>query len=216
VPNFDLQTIIASVPALLIGFAFHEFAHAYVADRLGDPTPRSQGRLTLNPLVHLDLFGTIMILFYHFGWAKPVQTNPSYFKVGPVKGRMYVSIAGPLMNLVIAFVGFLLGTIVLQFIQDPALSSAMQSIFFWIIWINLSLGVFNLIPIPPLDGFAVLTGLLPDQYARKLWEIERYGMIILVIVLFTGIFGKILTPAVNGLFDLYSSIVHVILGPFLG
>ena len=106
--GFNLTTLIANIPALLIGFAFHEYAHAWAADRLGDPTPRSQGRLTLNPLVHLDLFGTLMAFLYQFGWAKPVMTNPQYFKGDKLRGRMLVSLAGPTMNLIVAFVALLL------------------------------------------------------------------------------------------------------------
>ncbi len=214
--GFDLTTLIANVPALLIGFAFHEFAHAWVADRLGDPTPRSQGRLTLNPLAHLDLFGTLMALFYRFGWAKPVMTNPSYFKGGPLRGRMLVALAGPAMNLFMAFLAVLAWLLTDHWLAASTWGPVVTIMLMAIIGMNLGLGIFNLIPIPPLDGFAVLTGLLPARYARTLWAIESYGMIILVLVLFTNILGSVLQPTVVFLFNLYYKIGHLILSPLIG
>lgn len=214
--GFDLTTLIANIPALLIGFAFHEFAHAWVADYLGDPTPRSQGRLTLNPFVHLDLFGTLMALFYRFGWAKPVMTNPSYFRGGPLRGRMFVALAGPVMNLLTAFVAVLVWLMTDHFLTGSSWSPIIDTMLVAIIGMNLGLGVFNLIPIPPLDGFAVLTGLLPARYARYLAALEAYGMIILVVVLFTNIVGTILQPTMVVLFNFYYKIGHLILAPLIG
>lgn len=214
--DFNVAAIIANIPALLIGFAFHEYAHAWVADFLGDPTPRSQGRLTLNPLVHLDIFGTLMALLYRFGWAKPVMTNPSYFKGNPLRGRMYVALAGPLMNLVVAFVGMVLWILVSFYTQGSQWSAVLSQVFQAIVLMNLGLGIFNLLPIPPLDGFAVLGGLLPARYARFLWSLEAYGMLILVIVLFTNILGVILYPAEYGIFNLYLRIARLILTPLIG
>ncbi len=214
--NFDLPSLIANIPALMIGFAFHEFAHAWVADYLGDPTPRSQGRLTLNPIAHLDLFGTLMALLYRFGWAKPVQINPHYFRGDPVRGRMYVSLAGPVMNLLVAFVSMIIWGFSVQFLQGSTWSPVVSQISMAIVLMNLGLGIFNLIPIPPLDGFAVLGGLLPRHLARKLDFLEQYGMIILVIVLFTKVLGSILFPIVNAIFSLYQNITYRILALFFG
>lgn len=214
--GFDLTTLIANVPALLIGFAFHEFAHAWVADRLGDPTPRSQGRLTLNPFAHLDLFGTLMALLYRFGWAKPVMTNPTYFKGGPLRGRMLVAIAGPLMNLLIAFLAVIIWLLTDHWLAGSTWGPVSVTILMAIIGMNLGLGIFNLIPIPPLDGFAVLTGLLPFRYARHLWALESYGMIILVLVLFTNVLGSILQPTMLFLFNVYYKIGQLILSPLIG
>ncbi|MFZ3101477.1 MAG: site-2 protease family protein [Desulfitobacteriaceae bacterium] len=214
--NFDLPSLIANIPALMIGFAFHEFAHAWVADYLGDPTPRSQGRLTLNPIVHLDVFGTLMALLYRFGWAKPVQINPHYFRGDPVRGRMFVSLAGPVMNLVIAFLSTILWGFTVQFLQGSTWLPVVSQIFSAIVLMNLGLGIFNLLPIPPLDGFAVLGGLLPRQLARKLDVLEQYGMIILVIVLFTNVLGTILYPIVKAIFYLYQTITYRILALFFG
>ena len=214
--GFDLVTIIANIPALLIGFAFHEYAHAWVADRLGDPTPRSQGRLTLNPFVHLDLFGTLMALFYQFGWAKPVLTQPHYFKGNQTRGRMLVAIAGPLMNLVMAFLGVLLWIFTLSFLHDTAWASTLIVVFRSIVAMNLGLGVFNLLPIPPLDGFKILHWLLPSRFAKALHTIEAYGMFILVVLLFTNLVGIVLSPVVNWLYVTYANIAIFLLKPFVG
>ncbi|MBC2723044.1 site-2 protease family protein [Desulfosporosinus sp.] len=212
--DFNLTTIIANIPALMIGFAFHEFAHAWVADRLGDPTPRSQGRLTLNPFVHLDLFGTIMALLYRFGWAKPVITNPHYYRGDKRRGQILVALAGSIMNLVIAFVLMLLWFITMLGIQGSEWSGIISLVFQSAVLMNLGLGVFNLLPIPPLDGFTVFGGLLPERFAPQLRVIEQYGMIILIVLLFTDILGKILSPAVIGIFYAYQKIISLILTPF--
>lgn len=214
--GFNLTTIIANIPALMIGFAFHEFAHAWVADRLGDPTPRSQGRLTLNPLVHLDLFGTLMALLYQFGWAKPVMTNPRYYKGNMRRGHMQVALAGPIMNLLTAFVAFVLWYLTMHWIHGTTWSSIIRPIFQSIVLMNLGLGVFNLLPIPPLDGFAVLRGILPERFDPQLHVLEQYGMIILVIFLFTDILGSVLFPAINGIAYAYQTIITLVLSPFLG
>lgn len=195
--NFDLTTLIATVPALLIAFAFHEYAHALAADRLGDPTPRSQGRLTLNPLVHLDLMGTLMVLLFHFGWAKPVQTNPRYYKMNPVRGHMLVALAGPVMNFFVALVATILYGLLIIWLGDSSWYPVFSPLMSTIILLNIMLGIFNLLPIPPLDGFSVLAGILPSRWAYKLRMIEPYGFIILMVVMLTGIFGKILGPLID-------------------
>lgn len=214
--GFDLPTIIANIPALMIGFAFHEFAHAWVADRLGDPTPRSQGRLTLNPLVHLDLFGTLMALLYRFGWAKPVMTNPQYYRGNKQRGQMLVAVAGPVMNLLTAFIVMILWFLTMHWVQGSAWSSIISLMFQSTVLMNLGLGIFNLLPIPPLDGFAVLGGVLPERFAPQLHVLEQYGMLILIIILFTDILSKVLSPAVVGIFYAYEAIISLILTPFLG
>lgn len=215
-PDFNITMIIANIPALLIGFAFHEYAHAWVANRLGDPTPRSQGRLSLNPFVHLDLFGTIMALLFRFGWAKPVITNPHYFKGDRRKGLMMVAIAGSIANLIIAFVAMFFWILSMSWIQTSEWGSIISLIFQSIVLMNLGLGIFNLLPIPPLDGFTVLGGLLPESYEPKLQVLEQYGMIILLLVLFTGVLGKVLSPAVIGIYNLYQKIIILMLTPFIG
>lgn len=214
--DFSLPGIIANVPALMIGFAFHEFAHAWVADRLGDPTPRSQGRLTLNPFVHLDLFGTLMALLYRFGWAKPVMTNPLYYRGDKRRGQIMVSLAGSVMNLLVAFVVMFIWFVTMLSLESSQWSEILSLVFQSTVLMNLGLGIFNLLPIPPLDGFGVLSGLLPGRYAPQLRMMEQYGMIILVLLLFTDVFGKVLSPVRFEIFYAYQKIITLILTPFLG
>ncbi|ACL21445.1 site-2 protease family protein [Desulfitobacterium hafniense] len=213
---FNLTTIIANIPALLVGFAFHEYAHAWVADRLGDPTPRSQGRLTLNPFVHLDIFGTLMAVLYSFGWAKPVMTQPHYFKGNKERGRVLVSVAGPLANLLVAFIAMMLWVLTLAFLEDSSWTGTLSTIFMSLVIMNLGLGVFNILPIPPLDGFSILRGVVPGRYSKVLDTLETYGMFILVIILFTNFLGVILQPAVSGLYAFYRDTALFLLSPFIG
>lgn len=213
---FNLTAIIANIPALLVGFAFHEYAHAWVADRLGDPTPRSQGRLTLNPFVHLDIFGTLMAVLYSFGWAKPVMTQPHYFKGNKERGRVLVSVAGPLANLLVAFIAMMLWVLTLAFLEDSSWTGTISTIFMSLVIMNLGLGVFNILPIPPLDGFSILRGVVPGRYSKVLDTLETYGMFILVIILFTNFLGVILQPAVSGLYAFYRDTALFLLSPLIG
>jgi len=177
------------IPAILIGLTFHEYAHALVADRLGDKTPKFQGRLTLNPFVHIDIIGFIMIMLIGFGWAKPVETNPRAYK-NFYKDDLKVSLAGPLANLVVAFLGALLIGIfsklgLLSLSNMGNLSSIIISILSAIISINCMLFVFNLIPIPGLDGFHILRDLFPSTFYRVSDYIYRYQLIILLVFVAT-------------------------------
>lgn len=185
---FDLQGMLLTLPALLVGLTLHEFAHGFVAYLLGDPTAKNMGRLTLNPIRHLDPLGALFLLVFHFGWAKPVPVNPMYFKGDRQRGMLLVSLAGPLTNLIIAA-----ATAVAWKIIEPR-DSIMLSIIFYIFSINIILAVFNIIPVPPLDGSKILAGLLPRKYMYVIFNIEKYGYIILIILMFTGITGMILTP----------------------
>ena len=178
-----LLSLVLTLPAVLIAITFHEFAHAFAADKLGDDTPRRQGRLTLNPLAHLDPVGSLMLVFAGFGWGKPVEINPSNFKrtISMSKGEAIVAIAGPLMNL-------------LTLIQTTII-------------INIGLGVFNLIPLPPLDGSKVLKHFLP--YKVKDW-FERYSQvfyIIFVVLWVTDLAGIIISPVISAV---YTGIVSLI------
>jgi Zn-dependent protease len=175
--------MLMSIPGILIGFTFHEFAHAYMATRYGDPTPGRQGRLTLNPIAHIDIWGFALILLAGFGWAKPVQTNPSYYRGSVRKKDLIVSMVGPLTNLAIAVVTAVIFVFVYRLGAFNAVSPAAETVIGMIegvIWMNLVLFVFNLIPIPPLDGFHVLTDLLPSSYYRFIYTVEKYGYFILL------------------------------------
>jgi len=189
----NIPSLIISVISLIIAITIHEFSHALAADRLGDPTPRSQGRLSLNPLKHLDPIGTLMIFLVHFGWGKPVVIDPYNFK-NPKKDEMIVSIAGPASNLILA----ILLSIIFRLLPLNFLSALIIST---IIQLNVLLAVFNLIPIPPLDGSKILLNLLPTHLSEQWQEIfNQYGFILLIILLFL--------PIVNG-----STLVSVIMTP---
>lgn len=180
--------------ALSIAISVHEFSHAFAADRLGDPTPRLQGRLTLNPLAHLDPVGTIMLLLMHFGWGKPVQFDPFNLR-HPRRDSAIISVAGPISNFVTAAVCAillqLLFTLRLTFLSTPGVGIVvylLTTVLQPIIILNIGLGVFNLVPIHPLDGFKIVEGLLPEKYAHQWHELESYGIIFLLFLVFP-IFG---------------------------
>lgn len=184
----DPIALVSIAVGLVIAATIHEFAHAYTADRLGDPTPRNQGRLTLNPLAHLDPLGSLLIFLTGFGYAKPVQINPANFSDWR-RGTLLVAAAGPLANVTLAFIlGFPFKVGLLDFTgtADPTLR--MANIFIYeMIRINAVLAIFNLIPIPPLDGSKILVGLLPAAQAVSYARLQRYGLIILVILVVTPI-----------------------------
>lgn len=187
--------------SILIALVFHELAHGYISHKLGDPTPSRDGRLTLNPMAHLDLFGTICMVVFHFGWAKPVQINSQYYKNRKL-GTVLVSLAGPCMNFILALIGTLLITL---------LPETIFSLFlYYFVSINTSLGVFNLIPIPPLDGSKVLGAVLPEEIYFGYMRYEQYGMFLLMILLMTGVLTPILTVLVNFMFRLYDILLFFI------
>lgn len=168
------------IPGILIGFTFHEYAHALMADKLGDKTPRFQGRLTLNPFVHIDPIGFIMIILIGFGWAKPVETNPSAFKKY-YKDDLKVSIAGPIANLVVAFVMAIFTAILFKYQNTSNLLSIVFSIFLEALNVNCMLFVINLIPIPGFDGFHILRDLFPKFFYKISDSLYRYQFIIMIL-----------------------------------
>ncbi|MCP3891335.1 MAG: site-2 protease family protein [Desulfobulbaceae bacterium] len=198
-----ITELIILAPPLLMALTFHEFAHGYVAYRLGDPTAKTLGRLTLNPLKHLDPLGTIAFFFIKFGWAKPVPVNPAYFR-NPKQDMLWVALAGPATNLALAVASALLAKAI-WFIASAIPYSAMAEAFLVPIngmliasvWINLVLCIFNFLPIPPLDGSRILTGLLPNEMARSYMQIERFGFIIILVLAFSGILSKVIFPVIN-------------------
>jgi len=185
--GLDTATLLYLGVALVVAATIHEFAHAYVADRLGDPTPRAQGRLTLNPLAHLDPLGSILILLAGFGWAKPVQINPMHFRDWR-RDTIIVAAAGPLANITLLFalgVPFKLG--VLDFG-----GSTVDRLLVTVIQINAMLAVFNLIPVPPLDGSKILMGLLPPAQAVSYARLQPYGVLILLLLVMTNVLSVVL------------------------
>lgn len=197
------QVVIVAVP-LLLALTLHEAAHAYAADRLGDPTPRRAGRLTLNPLAHLDVVGTLVfVLTRMIGWAKPVPVNPSYFR-RPRRGMLWVALAGPAANLALA------GAFALAYhLLASAVGAGVRlglPVGVWLflvsvaragVIVNLGLALFNLMPIPPLDGSRVLAGVLPGGAAAAVYRLERYGMVLLLLVVFSGALDRTLYPALR-------------------
>ncbi len=178
---FDFKSILLSAPAILFGLTIHEFSHGYVAWRLGDPTAKMMGRLTLNPLKHLDPIGTIALFLFHFGWAKPVPIDPRNFR-HPTRDMAISGLAGPAANLLTAAVtGLILRVLILFHVGGFV---ALLTSYF--VLFNLILCFFNLIPIPPLDGSRLLYHLLPPNLAAAYGQLERYGFLILIGIILVG------------------------------
>lgn len=197
--------MIFRIPALLIALTVHEYAHARVAVAFGDPTPRIAGRVTLNPIAHLDPFGLLMLWIAQFGWAKPVPINPYNFRNGRT-GVILVSLAGVAANFLTALVCAIL--LKLSFRMD------MPRELFWVLQMtiqyNVVLAVFNLIPIPPLDGSQIITSVLPGRQAYAFESIGRYGPFILMFLVITGVIGIIMHPFMSGIIHLINLIVSLI------
>ncbi|MEI6100480.1 MAG: site-2 protease family protein [Eubacteriales bacterium] len=200
------MNLLYSLPAILIALSFHEFAHAWAAWRMGDPTAKNAGRLTLDPIRHLDLIGTVCIILFQFGWAKPVPINPRNFK-HPKRDEILVSLAGVAMNFLISFIAFA----VLAIVYKGVVGDIASTIIDYIMILNIYFGVFNLIPIPPLDGFHIISALFIKKAGQVVAALYRYGFIILFILLLTGAFSFIMKAALNGVLSVYISIFS----PFL-
>lgn len=185
-----IAQLVANAIALLLAIDLHEFCHAWMADRLGDPTPRYQGRLTLNPLAHLDPLGTLMLILVRFGWGKPVPVNPYNLRNGPKGGMAMVSFAGPLGNL---FTAALLALPVRLGLMTPTLRGniipSLEMVVTTAILVNVILAIFNLIPVAPLDGFKVAIGLLPYRWSYPLAQLERYGPLLLIFLILPWFWG---------------------------
>lgn len=186
--RFDPLGLLVAAPGLLVALVLHEYAHARVADRLGDPTPRATGRLTLDPFAHLDPIGLLMLLAFGFGWARPVPVNPYAFRK-PVTGMALVAIAGPLTNIALAFV-----TLLVMGWWSPA--GLVGEAIAYTATINVFLAVFNLIPIPPLDGSRVLRALL-GRGGQWIDALEPYGWLVLILLLATNLLDGVLFGAAD-------------------
>ncbi len=200
-----IQRAIIAAPAILFALTVHEYFHAWTALRFGDSTARDKGRLTLNPLKHLDLFGTLMMFMsqFRFGWAKPVPVNP-YNLRDPRKNDLWISAAGPLSNFGLAFI---FGTI-FRLVNSMAFAipEPVYMFLFFSVLINVSLAFFNLIPVFPLDGSHILRSLLPERYDDTLDQIERFAPFLLIILIVTGSFWIILGPFITPVVYLFSGI----------
>lgn len=213
--------IILTLPAVIIAITFHEFAHANAADKLGDTTPRNQGRLTLNPLSHLDPFGFILLMFAHIGYGKPVQINPNNFNSNKSRGfcSAMVALAGPLMNFFIAIIACIAIVLLDKLASIAFMSSFAGQILglflYMLITINIGLGVFNLIPLPPLDGEKIFRNILP--YRVQEWLDSNYQtlyMVFLILWIF-GFLGVIVSPVINLVSNGIFFVVNNLIGLFI-
>lgn len=197
-PDF-IMSLLINIPAVLVAITVHEFSHALAAYKMGDTTAADQGRLSLNPLDHLDPIGTLMLIIFRFGWAKPVPINPYRFK-NYKKGVIIVSLAGPASNLIMALAGAILARFVI-----PLGINVLSQFTYTFIFINIVLAIFNLLPIPPLDGSRLITVMIPPKYNHIAVFLERYGFLILVILLFgfPGIFSAVVQPIARYLLNLF-------------
>lgn len=199
----QLLGLLISAPGVLIAITFHEFAHGYAAYKLGDDTAKQEGRLSLNPFKHLDLVGIVMLLFAGFGWGKPVNVNPRNYtrEISMEKGEAIVSVAGPLMNIFLAIIFAIIYALIYKYVDSSFYISTMGRILMMlissIISINIGLGIFNLIPLPPLDGSKIIIPFLP--YNAKEWfrSNELIFYYIFVLIWITGLASYIISPAIN-------------------
>ena len=213
-----ITNLILTLPAVIIAMTFHEYAHAFAADKLGDDTPSRQGRLTLNPLRHIEPIGFFLLLFAGIGWGRPVQINPLKFdkKISMSKGEAIVSFAGPLINIILAIISAISLGVILKFnvLSNLRIEYAQYLIIFFmqLIYINIGLGVFNLIPLPPLDGSKILRHFLPYK-AKQFFDQYEYIFYIIFIALWTlGITSIIITPIINYIAQSILAGVYLILG----
>lgn len=208
----NLNNLIILIPAILYALTIHEYFHGWTANKFGDPTARLQGRLTLNPLAHIDILGALCFIFAHFGWGKPVPINPYNFR-NPRRDNILVSFAGPASNFVSAFLFGLLFQLLRKTSFVPVnLSLFLFNLLITTVMINLSLAFFNMIPLFPLDGSHIMEGLLPYHMARKYKEIERYSPFILLGLIILGnyagisILGMVLGPPVQFFLRLFTGL----------
>jgi Zn-dependent protease len=202
--------LLIRIPALLLALTFHEVAHGLVAFRLGDPTAKYQGRLTLNPLAHLDPLGLLALWLFGFGWAKPVPVNPAYFRGDKQRGMFLVGLAGPATNFLMAFIVRLLTVSMPVFHAHPILLGISEATFIY----NIFLGVFNLLPVPPLDGSKVFAYLLPRSMSYIFGQLEQYGPLILILLIVTGSLTRILLPMAALAVNLTNTVVAVLTGGY--
>ncbi|WP_200804849.1 site-2 protease family protein [Anaerosalibacter sp. Marseille-P3206] len=189
-----------AIPGLFIAIIFHELAHGYTAYKLGDPTAKQAGRLTLNPIAHMDPIGFLSMLIFRFGWAKPVPINPMYFKRRKLD-TILVSIAGPISNFIMAIIsGFIVSSGIIR-------NSIILEILVITLWYNIMLGVFNLLPFPPLDGSKILASLLPTRYEYMFYKYEKPLHLILIILIISNTIDKMLSPLINMSLNLILKII---------
>lgn len=198
--------VLYSLPAVLLALSFHEAAHAFAAYKCGDNTARNLGRMTLDPTKHLDPIGTICLILFRFGWAKPVPVNPRNFK-HPRRDNIIVSLAGIITNFILSFVayGILYGVVEGLHVQNEIFERIMSMI----VYLNIALGIFNILPIPPLDGFQLFSSAFGPKSFKVISVLNRYGWIILIVLLITGIIGQVLGTFTSWLMGVYYSFFNL-------
>jgi len=205
-----LQALILMAPALLVAVTIHEVAHGWVADRLGDPTARLAGRLTLNPLPHIDPIGALAFVIAGFGWAKPVPVNARNLR-HPLRDMALVAVAGPLSNFAVAFVGLVALVLVRRTIDMPFLAEPLEGMLRYVYAFNLGLAIFNLIPLPPLDGGHFLPYFLPRGSWPLLRQLEQYGPLLLLLFIVSGGTRYVIGPVFQFVSELYVAAVRLLL-----
>ena len=217
--DFIFKTLI-SLLVLFTCIPVHECAHALVADKLGDPTPRNQGRITLNPFAHLTLWGSIMLVFVGFGWGKPVSVNPNNFK-HPKRDMALTALAGPASNLLLAFLAMIVYKVVLftvYYSSDVSLSYYLTIVFYLVVVLNISLAVFNFIPIPPLDGAKIFGAVIPEKIYFSIMRYEQFIIVAVLVLIYTGILDGPLQVIEDGIFnvmDFLTGWVNLLLGKLM-
>lgn len=208
--------ILLTLPAVIIAITFHEFAHAFVADKLGDTTPRAQGRLTLNPLKHLDPIGFALLMFAHVGWGKPVEINPNNFTSNKSISacEAMVSLAGPIMNFIIAIIATIIYYALYTFAPVNTGTGILILLVYLITIINIGIGIFNLIPLPPLDGEKIFKHILP--YKAQAWlDRNAYTLsMVFMLLWFFGLLGFIVNPVINVVYNAIFNVVGLIFSLF--
>lgn len=208
-PVAFLQRLLLQIPALLVAVTVHELAHGLIADRLGDPTARLQGRLTLNPLPHIDLLGALAFVLAGFGWAKPVPVNAHNLK-HPMRDMALVAGAGPLSNFIVAFIALVALFLVDRYAETPFFAVPLLGMLRFTYAFNLALGIFNLIPLPPLDGGHFLPYFLPSASWRLLRQLEQYGPFILILLVITGATRYIIGPVFAAVSAFYVGLARLL------
>lgn len=211
--DFDIMGMIAGLPGLLIALVFHEYAHARMAVAMGDFTPRLMGRLTLDPRAHIDPIGLVMLLVARFGWAKPVEYNPMNFRER-TRGEILTALAGPAANFIIAFAAMLVLVLLRRF-APGIVTGGMYTVIWMIVIYNINFGIFNLIPLPPLDGSKVLYHIIPYEHRWRYMQLERYSFLILIAMMMTPILGSILVPLARLTLKVFTITISLLLGGIL-
>ena len=211
---WNLEYIVSLVIAVILARSIHEMAHGLVSYWLGDPTAKLQGRISLNPFAHVDWLGVLCLLLFHFGWAKPVPVDPSYYKDRKT-GIIWTSFAGPVANFLLAFVCIFCLILILKlnplFLYSN-LGSLLESILSMTATLNIGFGLFNLIPVPPLDGSKVLFAFLPDEQYYRFIQGSPFFMLVLVVLIYLGILSQPLSMMQNGIWNAFVQICSFLLG----